>query len=429
MAFTQRDSQIKFEECLLKLVVESNRFSTLENLELLNRCNLRIQQTALFPSIAANGGYTLFVQNSSIAYNENVLPPSTIQDARSTALSGSITAGVDVVQFGQAAFRSQATSRENEALAADYRGERNAFLREAAKLYSDCVISKQTIRQLEQQLELSLGLVRIAETGLRSGQSDSLSFLQATINAEKDRIALRTAQLDWIKLIDQLKVILNQDVDQSIELEENIDAVVARVSEWEARATKGEVWKMQAAEFRLKQARNEHIANYFSFVPSITFFGGYSISDQRFQNGIFARNKGFGPTYGLTLSYSFGQVKNAFHQEKITSLSMENRRLELERIYLETQIEQKHLHLTTVHLQDELAGRNLILKTAKRTLEMRIVAYQSGKVGINDVREAQLELMAAEIGLNQAKTALIQAKLEEIAQSTDLNKMIQLNTK
>src|SRR5690606_10262509 len=120
-------------------------------------------------------------------------------------------------------FSSRAAKQGSEAMSYDYRGERNTFLREAARLYSDCIISQQTIRQLEEQMEVSLGLLRIAETGLQTGQSDSTTFLQARINAEKDRIAVSSAQLDWIKLKDQLKVILNLEIEADLQLEESLD--------------------------------------------------------------------------------------------------------------------------------------------------------------------------------------------------------------
>ena len=420
----QDSNQLSLDACVQKMVRCDVNIKSLENLELISRLNKRIQQTGLFPSMTANGSFNQYIQNSSISYNDNLLPTSTILDARSTMLAGSATASLNITEFGRSIYAVRAAHFENKDQQLETIQLKNQLILQVADFYTNCIISQLTVDQLYNRVEDSKKLLEIAGTKLNSGAADSSEYLTALVNLENDKISFQEASLSLTQLKENFLVLLELPIEQGFSFQ-SLKETEERISHIPLSGENiASSLDIQRANYQLKQSINQKRSTYFNLFPSITFFGGYSLSDQRFQNGIFAQNKAFGPTYGLAVSYSFGQVKNAIHQSRIFALTSENLSLELKKRSAEKEAEQRHLQRSSDHLDGAHESRLKIAKASRSALKQIQLRYTTGKITINDVRNGQNQLLVAEIALIQSLRNKILNRLTRAGDNTDLELFI-----
>ncbi|GEM_PF-6865833 len=395
----QVSRQLSLEACVQNMVRCDINVTSLENLELISRLNKRIQQTGLLPSLSASGSYNQFIQNSSISYIDNILPTSTILNARSTLLSGSATASIDVTGLGRSIYAVRAAHYDTKDQKLETIQQKNALVLQVADLYTNCILSELTVEQLYKRVEDSKRLLQIASTNLTSGAGDSASFLMANINLENDKIAFQEASLAFAQLKESFSILLGLPISSELSFE-SLESTILHLPSKEEHVPSSSM-DLLRLEFQLKQSINLKRSTFFNLFPSISFFGGYSLSDQRFQNGIFAQNKAFGPTYGLGVSYSLGQVKNAIHQSRIQGLTAENLSLQLSRQRMQKQAELNHLDRTSKHLLSTYDSRLSIAQASRSAFEKIEMRYEAGKINISEVRNSQNQLLLAEIALTQ----------------------------
>lgn len=414
--------RISINDCVRKFFHVCDAVQTLENLELIDKNNKQIIETALLPRVSFNGNYNYYIQNSSIAYNDNILPPSTINNARSTVLSGSLTASFDVINFSQSLHQVKAQKFLNAANKENYIIQENKLIIQIANLYSDCYISQLLISHLNNRVELSKKLMDISERNLTLGQTDSIQYLQSFANYQTDLIALNNSKIVYSENCDILKSLLNISLKDSLEFE-SIEEEIEVVSRFTTDSKFDDNYETSSIKFQIKQQRFNKSSNYFNFIPSVSFFGGYSLSDQRFQNGIFAQNKAFGPTYGLNLSYGIGQFKNAIHQNKINQLLIQNLAYELAQKDRENDIFLKHQKLKVSHLQLEINSKKSIVDIMTKSIEKSKVQFENGMIRITEIRDIQNQQLESNISLLQSFKATLINQLELLSNNTELEKL------
>jgi outer membrane protein TolC len=416
---SQESDQITLSSYFKSTLSNELNTQSLKNLEKIEQINKRIQQTTLFPSLTLNSSFNQYNQNSSISYNDNLFPTSKVTNARSSLFSGSITTSIDIVRFGQNIYGVRGAKLGIESKTIENIQQRNELIIQTAEYYTNCIMSQLTEELFLQRMNDSRTFLEIAQVNLSTGRIDSAQYLMSFINFENDKIAYKEVTLSFSQLEALFLQFIGKLMNEGISFS-SMEGAFENTAIFETLDSKNQSIDLKKMQVDINELRNNKVRNYFNFFPSVSVFGGYSFSDQKFQNGIFAENMAFGLNYGVGFSYSFGQFKNAEYQNKIHNLNIENSQLEMQNKIAQIKIRNNHLKMERAMKYEKYEGKKIIVIASSSYLKKIKIQYKKGTISITDVRNAQNQLFSAEIELAESLKERLMNNLNRVSDYVDI---------
>ena len=333
--------------------------------------------------------------------------------------SGSITTGIDVVRFGQNIYGVRGAKLGVESKTIENIQLRNELIIQTAEYYTNCILSQLTVELFSQRMNDSKTFLEVAQINLNTGRIDSTQYLMSFINFENDKIAYKEVSLSFSQLkalfLQFIGKLTNDDISFS-----SMEGAFENTAVFESLHPKNQSIDLKKSQIEISELINSKTRNYFNFFPSVSVFGGYSFSDQKFQNGIFAENMALGLNYGVGFAYSFGQFKTADYQNKIYALNIENSQLEMQNKIAQIKIRNKHLKMERAMKYEKYEGKKIIVIAYSSYLKKIKIQYKEGIISITDVRNAQNQLFNAEIELAESLKERLMNNLNRVSDYIDL---------
>ncbi len=396
----------------LNLALENNdQISNLIREEEIQMQRHKILRTQLFPNVSANGGYNEFIQDTRVAFIDNFIPASEINDAKTTGLNGNVNANLGLTSLIKTFAQLKASRGNMEASKADNLAETSRLLLLVAQTYFDAHSSQSMAAWTLAKMEDSKRIAELAKLKLDLGAIDSLEYYQAQINFQTDLVAYRDAEVLKKEYFNSLGVWLGQD--ESFELESPSFTFPAK--DIEARAP-----EILALENRIKANKSSQTVNRLNLLPELNFFSGYGLSNQSFENGIVAQNRAVGFSYGLSLSLSIGDVKNSFHQAKINRLERSSMELTLQRLQRERKNQLELENLKRENAKLTLSARNINVKLSELALQQGVNKYELGAIDIIELRVLQNQRLNNQIEALKAQNTAFNFDLQVLSRNGQL---------
>lgn len=408
---TSNAQEILTLENAVKIALENNyEIKIATNTLSIEKTNVAIGNAGMLPTVTATIMDNNSIQNSSQTRQDGT--KNELDNAKNNSLSYGV--GLDWTIFdGMRMFARLDQLKELQKL-----GEAQLKLTVITRIsdvnaaYYNLVQQQQQLAALDTTIVISNQRLTLAQNRFTIGKASKLEVLNAQVDLNTDQVVL----LRQKELYANSKILLNQlmarDVatDFKVINELKVDTLLVLL-ELKALAEKqnpqleAQIISKRVAELELKQIK---AARY----PTVRVNTAYNFSESQSSLGFVAQSQSRGLNYGFSASLNlfdgFAQNRN----EKITTLQIENSKLNIDqqRLALNAQLATSYqTYLTNLELI-VLEEKNEAI--AKQNLNITLDKFRIGTITTLEFRTAQLNYVNAKVRYSNAQ---FQGKLSEIA--------------
>ncbi|MFK7756179.1 MAG: TolC family protein [Flavobacteriales bacterium] len=418
---TQAQTENDYAEPALTLTFEDALAKTLENNYEIKvaRINVEVAENnaekmnnGYLPTLSANGNYGWTYNSGSFetVQGENSFDPNSAYN---------YGAGVDLnytLWDGQGrkyAYQQNQSLRELSALQVQQLIE-NTIL-ELSRVYCNASLQQSTVVSLEAAIAISADRLARAEYAYEYGQGTQLDILNARVDLNTDSVNLVNSQQQLNNSIRNVNIIMAEDISATYEISDNIN--INKTLDRAQMLASAKVKNVQLASID-----NNLLAEEFALgsakavlMPSVSANVGYDYRGSSDPNGAFVVGSATtGPNAGLTLNW------NIFSGQNRTRV--QNAKLNVESLLLQKESTEQQVELNLLNAFDAYTTSLFILnsqkdnvETATRNFERSQEAFRNGQISSVEFRQAQLNLLTAEIQLSQSEINSKNAELQVLA--------------
>lgn len=278
--------------------------------------------------------------------------------------------------------------------------------------YYQVVLEKERLRVFQDALQLSEDRVDFAKTRYEVGKSSKLDYLQAQVDYNTDKSNLIAQQ----ELIYNVQVDLNRlmgsELEQSYQVAEDFDLDTTLVLEpllaSSALNNPGIIRAQRARDISYIQQREIRAERY----PVINLNLGYNYNNRNSDAGFLISNTSKGLNYGVSASLNIFNGFDLKRREQNNKIQIESNELAIEDLkqQLEADIRKTYVNYqNSIRLKD-LEEQNF--EVAKENYDIALERYKLGNSNAIELREAQVNLVQAEIRKITSQYAVKVAEIE-----------------
>lgn len=283
----------------------------------------------------------------------------------------------------------------------------------------------ENVKTLEQTLSISKERIRRAKYQFEYGQGTQLDILNAKVDVNNDSINLINAKQQLVNSKRDLNVVLGNSVASDFSVETAIQFLLTLDKDEMLSKMKQNNVTLLQLENNIKINKFLIKANRSGFLPTIGLTGTYGWNRNNNNAAAFlAVSTNTGLSGGVNLRWNLFDGGGTMTRVQNAKITLENTQLEKQSMIISVE---RDFYNAWDDYQNRLAvyqvqENNIV--TAKNNFDRTQEKYKLGQVTSIEFRQAQLNLLNAEISRNQAKYQAKLAELNVLQLSGDL-----LNTK
>lgn len=290
--------------------------------------------------------------------------------------------------------------------------------------YSELVMSKELVRNINSTLSLYKERVEIANQKLLMGKSDKTEWLQAKVdlNAHLNLLINADASVRIARSKMNTLLMLMPD-DSTYDVSDSIEYVVAD-NDYATFYKDFEKLNpdIYAADLNRRIVEQEMKALKSGYLPVIDLNAAYNYSSNESSSGLFLVNRNTGPVAGLTLKWSLFNGMNQQRQLKNYKLQIENASNSLQQTTLQVQSSLYSAWQSYVSSKQILINAKEGVKLADENL---VIAAERFRLSESTVLELKMAQNAKEEALTAYLKARFDTKIAELNLMTISGKVIQ----
>ena len=396
----------------IALVLENNLgIQVARNTNAIDANNASILNSGYLPTISANGGGSIDRQNTEgVLVSGETRTADGVETRRYNA-----SLNVDYVLFdGLGRFYDYKSFKErNKQSELEVRQTIETTILQLFSVYYEAARLTENTNNLEQALRISRDRLKRAEYQFEYGQNTGLDVLNAEVDVNTDSINLLNSQQQLRNTMRDLNLILNRELSTQFKA----DTTVVFVPELQMEDMQSEA---KLNNVRLKIAEKDVLINEYAikgarsaFLPTIGLTGSYGWNE--FNNNsplaFVIQNTTTGVSGGINLTWNLFDGGQAITGVKNAKIFMENQKLLRKQIDLEVERDIQNAWDAYTNALYVLQVQDKNLQTNQNNFRRTDERYSLGQVTSIEFRQAQLNLLNAELAQSQAKYT---AKLAEL---------------
>lgn len=372
--------------------------------------NANILNAGFLPRVTGNGGATYNLDNTDAEFSNG--NSTSLNGAESSRYNASVNLNYTLFDGLGRQYNYKRLKEEQQLSELEARGTiENTMLQLFTVYYNVAQLSENT-SALQQTLNISKERLIRAEYQFNYGQSTKLGVLNAQVDINNDSINVINAYQRLINSKRDLNVVLGNAVPSTFEVDTLITFVLQlNKQELLEKVKANNVTLLQLeknlliSEYNLKTWKSDYL-------PSLGLTGSYGWNKNDNNAASFlAVSKSTGLSAGFNLTWNLFDGGSTITRVKNAKIDLENRQLQKEQIIIDVEREFNNAwddyqnKLTIFNVQE----KNIL--TSKNNFERTQEKFRLGQVTSIEFRQAQLNLLNAELSRNQAK---YEAKIAEL---------------
>ena len=288
--------------------------------------------------------------------------------------------------------------------------------------YYEVARLSQDVENQKQTMQISRVRLQRAKYTVEYGQGSQLDVLNAEVDYNNDSITFLTNTQLLANEKRNLNLLLGRNVntdfvvDTSLVYAEGLMLDVLLV-----HANDNNVALLQQ-EGALRNSQYSIKTTQSSAIPKLNLNANYGWNQGVFGATSFLdKSVSVGPSVGATLSWNIYDGGSTRVKKQNSRIALENQNINLEKEKLNVERNLSNawtVYQTALFVRD---AQNKNLETAQTNFERSVDQYKLGQITNIDFRQAQLNLLRAQLSLNQAKYEAKKAELFLLQISGDLN--------
>ena len=381
--------------------------------------NSSVYNSGYLPSVSATGGANYNVNNSSVEY----------QDGSVREATGAQTYGYNAgVSLNYTVFNGLGRKYNFTKLKENYNLSElqarqvieNSILNLFAQYYEVSRLT-QNVNSQFQTMAISKRRLQRMQYGYEYGQSTQLDVLNAKVDYNNDSITLLNLKLQLENVKRDLNVTLGRDVNVQYDVDTTIVYMPGLEKETlMANALEHNVGVLQN-ESLLKSSQYDVNINQSALIPSLGLSAAYNYNNRVFDpTSFFSSQQSDGPSVNANLVWNIfdgGTTKTRIQNAKI---AYENQEIALRQT---KQVLQRNVNNAWAFYENALfvlQAQKVNLQTNKRNFERTLDQQKLGQITSIEFRQAQVNLLNAQLDFNRAKYSAKTAELAVLQLSGDL---------
>lgn len=372
--------------------------------------NANILNAGFLPRVTGNGGATYNLDNTDAEFSNG--NSTSLNGAESSRYNASVNLNYTLFDGLGRQYNYKRLKEEQQLSELEARETiENTMLQLFTVYYNVAQLSENT-SALQQTLNISKERLIRAEYQFNYGQSTKLGVLNAQVDINNDSINVINAYQRLINSKRDLNVVLGNAVPSTFEVDTLITFVLQlNKQELLEKVKANNVTLLQLeknlliSEYNLKTWKSDYL-------PSLGLTGSYGWNKNDNNAASFlAVSKSTGLSAGFNLTWNLFDGGSTITRVKNAKIDLENRQLQKEQIIIDVEREFNNAwddyqnKLTIFNVQE----KNIL--TSKNNFERTQEKFRLGQVTSIEFRQAQLNLLNAELSRNQAK---YEAKIAEL---------------
>jgi len=377
--------------------------------------NASLLNSRFLPTLSATSGANIAVDNQEATFQDG--QTRVIDGAETTRYNASINMNVTLFDGMGRLYNYKRLKEQYELSSLGVRQTIEQTVLQLFSAYYEVARLEEGVRILDQTFENSKRRVERAVKRFEFGSSTRLELLNAKVDLNTDSINLIQQRQSLTNAKRNLNVILARELETDFEVNPMVRFVdeVVLLKKREAYASKN---------VRLLQVRSNEKINTLNLksqrstlYPTLSLSSGYGYNEGMFPaTGFLASSQSTGLSAGLTLNWSlFGQgvqqvgIKNA----KIALATTELQEKQIEQEVLRDLLNAEGAYRNAIEVY-RLQQDNIL--TATDNFERSKNQFDLGQITSIELRQAQINLLNAELSGVQAKFTAKLAELEYLNQ-------------
>jgi len=245
------------------------------------------------------------------------------------------------------------------------------------------------------------------------GQNTKLDVLNAEVDINNDSINLINAKQELINTKRDLNVILGNQISEEYTVDTNLNFLLQLNKDELLEQTKNNNVTLLQAERNINISQFDIKTNKAQFLPTIGLVGSYGWNESS-NNSPLAftlQSTNSGVSAGVNLTWNLFDGGSALTQVKNSKIILENQKLQKEQLVIDIE---RNFNNAWDDYQNKLVifqVQENNIRTSQNNFERTQEKFKIGQVTSIEFRQAQLNLLNAELSRNQAK---YDAKLSEL---------------
>ena len=381
--------------------------------------NSSIQNSGYLPSISGNAGADYSNTKGNATPREG--DPTDFTGNQATGLNAGVNLNYTVFDgFGRSNTYKQLQENYNISELQARQMVENTILNifnsyyEVARLTQDVDNQKQTLLISKVRLDR-------AKYGLEYGQGSQLDILNAEVDYNNDSITYLTNTQLLQNEKRNLNLLLGRDVSTEFSVDTSLtyaDDLLLDVLLINARENNVTLLQQEAA---LRNAELGIKSTTSAAIPKLAINGGYQWNENQFgATSFLEQQKSQGVNLGATLSWNIydGGSTRIKRQNSQIAVETSSVQLEKEQMNIQRNLSNAWTSYQTALFVKDAQQKNL--QTAQTNFDRSVEQYKLGQITNIVFRQAQINLLGAQLSLNQAKYAAKTAELFLLQISGDL---------
>jgi outer membrane protein TolC len=395
----------------IKLALENNYgIKIVDNNKKIAENNASVLNSGYLPTVTSNSGITYNRDNIEAEFANG--ETAVLNGAKSSRYNANINVNYTLFDGLGRYYDYKRLKEEYKLSELQARETIENTISQLYTVYYNVAQVSENVKTLEQTLAISKDRITRAKYQFEYGQGTKLDILNAQVDINNDSINLINAKQQLINSKRDLNVVLGNVVTSDFSVETLITFLLS--------LNKDEMLqKMKANNVTLLQVENNIRINEFiikanksGYLPTVGLTGTYGWNRNNNNAAAFvAVSTNTGISGGINLSWNLFDGGGTITRVKNAKIDLQNREYEKQSLLISVE---RDFYNAWDDYQNRLAvyqvqENNIV--TAKNNFDRTQEKYKLGQVTSIEFRQAQLNLLSAELSRNQAK---YQAKLSEL---------------
>ena len=278
--------------------------------------------------------------------------------------------------------------------------------------YSVAQLTENTLA-LKQTLDISKDRLVRAEYQFDYGQNTKLGVLNAEVDINNDSISVINTKQQLINFKRDLNVVLGNTLTEDFNVDTKVDFDVLFDKEVLFQQAKVRNTALLQIDRNISISGLDIKSGKSTYLPTIGLIGSYGWNESANNSPLafVLQNTNSGVSAGLNLSWNLFDGGNTITRVKNSKINLENQQLQKEQLLISLERDfnnvwddyQNKLNIYKIQETNIITSQNNFNRTEEK--------FKVGQVNSIEFRQAQLNLLNAELSRNQAK---YEAKLAEL---------------
>nr|WP_299387850.1 TolC family protein [Allomuricauda sp.] len=289
-------------------------------------------------------------------------------------------------------------------------------------VYYEVARLTENTQNLEQALEISKERLKRAEYQFDYGQNTGLDVLNAEVDINTDSINLINSRQQLRNTMRDLNLILNRELSTTFMADTTVNFVSGLEMESIHNEAKENNIRLRIAEKEISINKLNYKAAKGGYLPTIGLTGSYGWNESNNNSPLafVIQNTATGVSGGINLTWNLFDGGRTITSVKNTKIGYENQELLEKQIALEVERDIRNAWDSYTNALYVLEVQEKNLQTTLDNFNRTDERYKLGQITSIEFRQAQLNLLNAELAQSQAKYSAKLAELQMLQVSGQL---------